>query len=80
MFMSSIEVIKDFVNDPDVIKFKRNDQSRLIDAYTIAENKGETKERTKMIQAFSKVLSCEKIAKTLNLSEKEVKNYMNTVL
>ena len=41
---------------------------------------GETKERTKMIQSFSKVLSCEKIAKTLNLSEKEVKNYMNTVL
>ena len=84
MFMSSIEVIKDFVNDPAVINFKKNDQSRLIDACTIAENKGEikgeTKERTKMIQAFSKVLSCEKIAKTLNLSEKEVKNYMNTML
>ena len=84
MFMSSIEVIKDFVNDPAVINFKKNDQSRIIDACTIAENKGEikgeTKERTKMIQAFSKVLSCEKIAKTLNLSEKEVKNYMNTVL
>ena len=88
MFMSSIEIIKDFVNDPAVINFKKNDQSRIIDACTIAENKGEikgeikgeTKERTKMIQAFSKVLSCEKIAKTLNLSEKEVKNYMNTVL
>ena len=84
MFMSSIEVIKDFVNDPAVINFKKNDQSRIIDACTIAEIKGEikgeTKERTKMIQAFSKVLSCEKIAKTLNLSEKEVKNYMNTVL
>ena len=88
MFMSSIEVIKDFVNDPAVINFKKNDQSRIIDACTIAENKGEikgeikgeTKERTKMIQAFSKVLSCEKIAKTLNISEKEVKNYMNTML
>ena len=65
MFMSSIEVIKDFVNDPAVINFKKNDQSRIIDACTIAENKGEikgeTKERTKMIQAFSKVLSYEKI-------------------
>ena len=88
MFMSSIEVIKDFVNDPDVIKFKRNDQSRLIDACTIAENKGEikgeikgeTKERTKMIQALGKSLSCKKIAKILNMPIKEVKNYMNTVL
>ena len=74
--MTSMEIIKDFVNDPAVINFKKNDQSRIIDACTIAENKGEikgeikgeTKERTKMIQAFSKVLSCEKIAKTLNLS------------
>ena len=84
MFMSSIEVIKDFVNDPAVINFKKNDQSRIIDACTIAENKGEikgeTKERTKMIQSLSKSLSCKKIAKILNLSEKEVKNYMNTVL
>ncbi len=80
MFMSSIEVIKDFVNDPDVINFKKNDQSRIIDACAIAENKGETKERTKMIQALGKSLSCKKIAKILNLSEKEVKNYMNTVL
>ena len=84
MFMSSIEVIKDFVNDPDVIKFKRNDQSRLIDACTIAENKGEikgeTKERVKMIQSLGKSLSCKKIAKILNMPIKEVKNYMNTVL
>ena len=80
MFMSSIEVIKDFVNDPTVINFKKNDQSRLIDACTIAENKGETKERTKMIQSLGKSLSCKKIAKILNMPIKEVKNYMNTVL
>ena len=80
MFMSSIEIIKDFVNDPAVINFKKNDQSRIIDACTIAENKGETKERTKMIQALGKSLSCKKIAKILNMPIKEVKNYMNTVL
>ena len=88
MFMSSIEVIKDFVNDPDVIKFKRNDQSRLIDACAIAKDEGknegfaegETKERAKMIQSLGKSLSCKKIAKILNMPIKEVKNYMNTVL
>lgn len=88
MFMSSIEVIKDFVNDPDVIKFKRNDQSRLIDACAMAKDEGknegfaegETKERVKMIQSFGKSLSCKKIAKILNMPIKEVKNYMNTVL
>ena len=80
MFMSSIEVIKDFVNDPDVIKFKGNDKSRLIDACTIAENKGETKERVKMIQSLGKSLSCKKIAKILNMPINDVKNYMNTVL
>ena len=41
--MSSIEVIKDFVNDPDVIKFKRNDQSKLIDIRNHNEKVGENK-------------------------------------
>ena len=41
--MSSIEVIKDFVNDPDVIKFKRNDQSKLIDVRNHNEKVGENK-------------------------------------
>ena len=44
MFITSIEVIKDFVNAPDVIKFKRNDQSKLIDVRNhnekVRENKG----------------------------------------
>ena len=39
-----MEIIKDFVNDPDVIKFKRNDQSKLIDVRNhnkkVGENKG----------------------------------------
>jgi len=39
-----MEIIKDFVNDPAVIKFKRNDQSRLINARNhnekVKENKG----------------------------------------
>lgn len=42
--MSSKEVIKDFVNAPDVIKFKRNDQSKLINVRNhnekVRENKG----------------------------------------
>ena len=44
MFITSMEIIKDFVNDPDVIKFKRNDQSKLIDVRNhnekVRENKG----------------------------------------
>ena len=82
--MSSIEVVKDFCNDPEFNHFRMHDNSKIIDACAIAESKGEikgeTKERVKMIQAFGKSLSCEKIAKILNMSTKEVKRYMNTVL
>ena len=68
MFMSSIEVIKDFVNDTDVIKFKRNDQSRIIDACDL--------NTAKIIQTLSKTMSCKSIAQKLNLSVKDVKNYI----
>ena len=70
MFMSSIEVIKDFDNDPDVIKFKRNDQSRLIDVRNHNEKVGENKGIAKIIQAFNKYNNYETIAKALNLSPK----------
>lgn len=43
MFITSIEIIKDFVNDPDVIKFKINDQSRLINVRNHNEKIGENK-------------------------------------
>ena len=41
--MSSKEVIKDFVNAPDVIIFKRNDQSKLINVRNHNEKIGENK-------------------------------------
>ena len=66
----SIEVIKDFVNDPDVINFKRNDQSKLINVRNHNEKVGENKGITKIIQAFSKYNNYETIAITLNLSKK----------
>ena len=47
--MSSKEVIKDFVNDTDVIKFKKNDQSRLIDVRNHNEKVGENKDIAKKI-------------------------------
>ena len=67
MFITSIEVIKDFVNDPDVIKFKINDQSRLIDVRNHNEKIGENKGIAKKIQAFSKSNN----AIALNLSKKK---------
>ena len=70
--MTSMEIIKDFVNDPAVINFKKNDQSRLIDACA--------RERVKMIQTLSKTMSCKSIAQKLNLSVKDVKNYIKMAL
>ena len=67
-----MEIIKDFVNDPDVIKFKRNDQSRLIDVRNHNEKVGENKGIAKKIQAFSKSNN----AIALNLSPKN-KEYIN---
>ena len=67
MFITSIEVIKDFVNDPDVIKFKINDQSRLINVRNHNEKIGENKGIAKKIQAFSKSNN----AIALNLSKKK---------
>ena len=84
LFMSSIEVVKDFCNDPEFNHFRMHDDSKIIDACAMAKDEGKiegkTNERVKMIQAFGKSLSCEKIAKILNMPVKEVKRYMNTVL
>ena len=63
MFITSMEIIKDFVNDPDVIKFKRNDQSRLIDVRNHNEKVGENKDIAQIIQAFSKSNNYEKSQK-----------------
>ena len=63
MFMSSKEVIKDFVNDTDVIKFKRNAQSKLINVRNHNEKVGENKDIAKKIQAFSKSNNYEKSQK-----------------
>ena len=38
--MSTIEIIKDFCNDPDYIRIAKNDNSRWIDVANNAEAKG----------------------------------------
>ena len=75
--MTSMEIIKDFVNDPAVINFKKNDNSRLIDACAIAREKGKTEARAEIIQAFSKSMSTKEIAEVLDLPEEKIKEYIN---
>ena len=58
-----MEIIKDFVNDTDVIKFKRNAQSKLIDIRNHNEKVGENKDIAQKIQAFSKSNNYEKSQK-----------------
>lgn len=74
MFMTSMEIIKGFVNDPDVIKFKRNDQSRLIDV----SNHIKEVEKAKIIQAFSKSMSTKEIAEILDLPEEKKSKNIST--
>ncbi len=75
--MTSMEIIKDFVNDPAVINFKNNDKSRLINVRNHNEKVGENKGIAKIIQAFSKSMSTKEIAKALDLPEEKIKEYIN---
>lgn len=88
IFMSTIEIIKDFCNDPDYIRIARNDNSRWIDVANNAQAKGISigKEqgidigKAEIIQNFSKSMSTKEIANKLNMPFNEVKKYINMVL
>ena len=84
LFMSSIEVVRDFCNDPEFNHFRMHDNSKIIDACAIAESKGETKGENKgiakTIQALGRTMSCESIAEKISMPVKEVKTYLNMVL